>query len=195
MSPLKNHRLPLILITAMILIQLFAANLEQYLIYQRNEIMVGEWWRLLSGHFIHLGWNHLLMNLAGLAIVWLIADKTISELAWLIAIIGCAVTTSLALLFFSPELIWYVGLSGVLHGLLMVVGIYLIAAARHTGWLILVFVTVKILWEQWAGPSASLESDIGGNVIIDAHLYGALSGVLFAGLLKSIPSKTTETDS
>ena len=34
--------------------------------YQRDRITSGALWRLLSGHWVHLGWAHLLLNLAGL---------------------------------------------------------------------------------------------------------------------------------
>ncbi|MFL6551463.1 MAG: rhombosortase, partial [Povalibacter sp.] len=81
---------------------------------------------------------------------------------------------------FEPQLQWYVGLSGVLHGAL--------AAGAIAWWqhetralasaLTLVLVG-KLCWEQWQG-ALPLSGDM--LVIVDAHLYGAVGG-LFAGVV------------
>ncbi len=118
------------------------------------------------------------MNLTGLILIRMIADNSLSEKQWLLALTSGSILTSLMLLTFSPELMWYVGLSGVLHGLLIVTAIMQIRSGQRTGWIILIFVIGKVTWEQWAGPSLSLEESIGGNVIINAHLYGAIAGAL-----------------
>ena len=76
----------------------------------------------------------------------------------------------------EPQLEWYVGLSGVLHGAL---------AAGAIGWwrheskplaLALTAVLVgKLAWEQWQG-ALPLSGDM--PVVVDAHLYGAIGGAL-----------------
>jgi hypothetical protein len=81
----------------------------------------------------------------------------------------------------EPQLEWYVGLSGVLHGAL---------AAGAIGWwrhesralaLALTVVLVgKLAWEQWHG-ALPLSGDM--PVVVDAHLYGAVGGALVGGLL------------
>ena len=43
-----------------------------------------------------------------------------------------------------------------------------------------VFVAGKLLWEQTVGPLPGSESSAGGTVIVNAHLYGAVGGVLGA---------------
>src|SRR5690606_33885017 len=37
--------------------------------YERADVLAGEWWRLLSGHVVHLGVSHLVLNLAGLVLI------------------------------------------------------------------------------------------------------------------------------
>ncbi len=39
--------------------------------WSREGIPGGEYWRLLTGHWTHLGLNHLLLNLAGLLVTGL----------------------------------------------------------------------------------------------------------------------------
>ena len=42
----------------------------------------------------------------------------------------------------------------------------------------------KLAWEQFAGPLPGSESGSGGPVIVDAHLYGAVGGLLAAVLIR-----------
>ena len=133
-------------------------GLNEVLSWDRSALAGGQPWRFLSGHFVHLGWSHLLLNLAGLALI-----------AW---IVGFWIL--------NPRLEWYVGLSGLLHGLLaagLVVGI----ARRETESIVLaVLVAGKLAWEQFAGPLPGSEGASGGAVSVDAHLYGAVGGILAA---------------
>ncbi len=89
----------------------------------------------------------------------------------------------LGLWFGSPQLEWYVGLSGLLHGMLAA-GIVAGFAERNVEALILaVVVTGKLAWEQFAGPLPGSEATSGGAVIVDAHLYGVIGGALAAAAL------------
>ena len=50
------------------------------------------------------------------------------------------------------------------------------------GWILAVFIVAKLAYEQFAGalPFAGT-----ANTIVDAHLYGAIGGVVLALLLNS----------
>ena len=82
--------------------------------------------------------------------------------------------------FLDPTLAWYVGLSGVLHGILAG-GVFAGLLRREREAIVLaVFIVGKLAWEQWVGPMPGSESASGGAVIVDAHLYGAVGGLLAA---------------
>jgi len=178
---LHQFQIPLILSALIIGLGLFGDVAQQALRYDHGAIQDGQWWRLLSAHLIHLGPSHLLMNLAGLWLVWLLVGHALSSRSWLILLFADALITGLALLIFNPQLGWYVGLSGVLHGLLVTGAIADIRSGHRGTWLLLGAVALKLSWEQLAGPLPGSEASSGGTVIVDAHLYGALGGLL--GLL------------
>ena len=161
-------------------LQLGGDGARDALAYSRDDLASGQFWRLATAHFVHLGWTHLLLNLGGLALVFWLVGHAFSWRQWLYIIAISVATIDAGFWFLYPELAWYVGLSGLLHGLLaagLLRGLY----ARDRESLILgVFVLAKLAWEQLGGPLPGSEATSGGTVIVDAHLYGAIGGLVAA---------------
>ena len=155
-------------------------TLARLLRYDRDAILAGQLWRLLTGHLVHLGGSHLAMNLVGLALIWMLFGRLMSTAAWLATLLASALTVSLGLLVFNPELMWYVGLSGVLHGMFLAGAILSIVSGYRAEILLLGFIVAKLAWEQWVGPLPGSAEVAGGDVVVDAHLYGAIAGVIVA---------------
>ena len=167
-----------------ILLQAGGDPVREALAYTRAGVASGELWRLLSNHFVHLGWTHMWLNLAGLALVSWLVGRAYDWLRWLIVGLVTIVTIDAGFWFLYPSLGWYVGLSGLLHGLL-VAGLYSGIRERDKESIVLLcFVLAKLAWEQFSGgPLPGSEATSGGTVIVDAHLYGTVGGVLAGGLL------------
>ncbi len=178
--PTRPQLLALVLTGLCLALQAGGESAQELFQFQREGLAQGQLWRLFTGHFIHLGWPHALMNLAALGLlVYLLADGL--EAA---SLLGLIVASSLAvdagLWFLQPELEWYVGLSGVLHGLFA--GLLLLqwfCRRERYLWLILLL-SVKLGWEGMTGPLPMTADLAGGPVVTVAHLYGALGGVLGA---------------
>ncbi len=158
-----------------------AADLAPALRWDRAGIAGGEFWRLASGHIAHLGWSHLGMNLLGLLLVWLLAGNALSSVEWAFVLAVSVVGINAGFWWMSPSLAWYVGLSGVLHALL-VAGASAIAIRdlerRFEALVLLVLLFLKLAYEQLAGPMPGSSAAAGGPVVVDAHLYGALAGIV-----------------
>lgn len=156
---------------------------REWLRFDRTGIAAGEAWRLLTGHLVHLGVTHALLNLVGLALVWFLVGRSFSARQWLWIITGSVAAIDVGLWFGNPSLEWYVGLSGLLHGMLAA-GIVAGLAARSGEAVVLAVVVVgKLAWEQFAGPLPGSEATSGGAVIVDAHLYGVIGGTLVAATM------------
>ena len=88
-------------------------------------------------------------------------------------------------------MLWYVGLSGVLHGALAAGAV---AWWRYESKLLALLLSAifagKLAWEQWHG-ALPLSGDL--PVVVDAHLYGALGGAL-AGVLLWVVAHTQVAD-
>jgi rhomboid family GlyGly-CTERM serine protease len=180
---LRIHALPLCLAVLSSACALVGDNATQWLRYDRDAILHGQWWRVITGNIVHLGWPHLLLNLAGLILVWLLFRPTLTTRNWSLVTLASAAAVGGGLLLFDPALHWYVGLSGVLHGLFaagLVTALY--AGNRGDWWLLALFVA-KITWEQLVGTMPGSAEIAGGTVIVNAHLYGAVGGALTALLI------------
>ncbi|MBL1260928.1 MAG: rhombosortase [Thiotrichaceae bacterium] len=177
---LRNGMLPLTICAIALLIQIGGSEASQWLRYDREGILNGEVWRMITGHLVHLGWPHLLMNLIGLILIWLLFGHLIKRNSWLLIGTISTVGISAGMMFFNPELKWYVGLSGVLHGMFVAGAIVSVKAGYRAELLLLLLLTGKLTWEQVFGPLPGSAEFAGGNVIVDAHLYGAISGLFIS---------------
>lgn len=163
-----------------LIILLFGDEARVLLRYDRAGIAQGEWWRLLSAHVAHLGISHGLMNLLALAILAGLFGDLLSGRAWLAGTLVSAAAISMGLWWLEPQVGWYVGLSGVLHGLIVLGAIAMWLNGERLGLGLLVGVAAKLGWEQLVGPLPFTAAAAGGPVLVASHLYGAGGGLLVA---------------
>jgi rhomboid family GlyGly-CTERM serine protease len=173
-----SRNLPFYLfLLVVVVVSLLGEDAARLLRYNRGDILSGDCHRLLSGHFVHLGPFHALMNLAAAVLLWVWFREVLSPKGWGGALLACALLTSLMLLTFS-DVPWYVGLSGILHGMLLLGTLRKEQFPPLVKGLILAALFLKIGMEQVHGPSSKTVALIGGEVVVDAHLFGAISGAL-----------------
>ena len=146
--------------------------------YDRDAIESGEYWRLVTGHLVHLGFGHLWPNLAALAIVGMLFEDVFRNADWWRVSAASAAAIDLGLYAFDSNVLWYVGLSGVLHGLVAAGALALLVRRQMLGAILLVGLGAKLLFEQIAGPVPFTAESVGGPVVVAAHLYGAVGGVI-----------------
>lgn len=156
------------------------SSFAQTFIYHRQLIAQGEFWRLLSGHLLHTNGYHLLLNLAGLLMLLALHSRFYSIKNYAFLFIFCSLFTSIGIYYFDPMLSKYVGLSGVLHGVFVFGALMDINAKDKTGYLLLLGILIKISHEQLYGASTDVSNLIAADVAINAHLWGALGGLVFS---------------
>ena len=146
--------------------------------YDPQAIRDGELWRLLTGHLVHANGRHLLLNLAGLFLCQALTGVNWSLLQWSGRILLLALMISLGLWWLNPGLRWYVGFSGVLFGLYLMAAVESLPRQALISSLLVLLLLAKILMEQFSSVKISSSGWIGVPVLVDAHLYGFLSGLL-----------------
>jgi len=155
----------------------------------RNTALNTEPWRWLSGHFVHVNWQHALINAAALWVVARLFTPDLTAPRQLVALLCAAIAISAGLAWLYPSIVWYRGLSGALHGLffagatvwllkarrLRLRGLWLPLALWLGGW-------IKLVLEQPGGATTPYAEWLGAGVVPQAHLIGAACGTLL-GLL------------
>ena len=151
--------------------------------YDRADVQQGAYWLLFSGHFVHLNWSHWGLNMGGLAIVAFFFSGYYRAGEWLFIVFFTSLFVGLAVYWLNPDIFWYVGLSGVLHGLFIAGVIVEIQRFPASGWALILLISGKLLWETVYGPLPGSESMSGGRVVVEAHLYGFVGGLIAISLL------------
>lgn len=176
----RGFALPVAIALASLLAEAGGEMVRDALRYGRLPIADGEWWRLVTGHLVHLGWSHYLMNAVALLLIWALVGHHLTRQSWLFVIGIIVAVIDLGFWFLDTALYWYVGLSGVLHGMLAA---GLVAGARQAPVEAAVvggLLVVKLAWEQLFGAIPGSEASAGGAVVVNAHLYGAAAGAAAA---------------
>ncbi|HTV80157.1 MAG TPA: rhombosortase [Steroidobacteraceae bacterium] len=169
---------------ALLLIQAGGPAAGLLLRYDRAGLAAGQWWRLLTGHVIHLGYEHAVLDICGLVLMWALFARDYSARAWLFIIGLSMLGIDAGLWLLSSTTQWYVGSSGVLHGVLAAGICAHLRRGEPDGWPLALLLIGKLVYEQSLG---ALPLTAGGPVIVDAHLYGAAAGACAALLLRSLP--------
>jgi rhomboid family GlyGly-CTERM serine protease len=164
-----------------------APSLGDALIYDRDAISGGEWWRLITGNLVHLSAMHLTFDALALLVAGTImelrGDRYVGFVYFMAgAVVGVVVYVT------SPELQYYGGLSGVVTAVV----VYLcLEGLRDTGgwrWLCLfgmTLVAVKIGIEFRLGKSLLAATVSQPFVPVPvSHLAGAFTAFFAFGMTR-----------
>lgn len=159
------------MLAALCILPVFYPHTAKVLIWQRELLTQGQCWRALTAHFIHIDSRHLLFNLLGLFLIVELFWDLLTIIDAFILLLVSAFGVSVLLWLLQPGLVWYAGLSGLLHGLWA--GFAGAAWLRTRSW----FYSAALL--VLAGKLALMPDVLSQVPVIHvAHLYGACSGLL-----------------
>ncbi len=169
----------LLLIVVCCLFSAFLQLFQADFIYQKSKLFI-EFWRLWTGHWVHVGWIHLLLNMLAFACLPFIFPQ-IKNKTYLILLIVLPPLISLSFYVLYPNIEGYAGLSGVLHGLYAFSAIVYLTQKDEGKFAILVLLLLgaKLWWEQHFGQIGTAKL-IGTPVLVEAHLWGAIWASILA---------------
>lgn len=142
----------------------------------------GNYWRLFSCFFIHIGFFHLVVNCYALSYVGLYLESYLKKTPYLITYLFCGVFASLTSLYWNHNLV-SAGASGAILGMFGILIIALFSKKLdkkidpNTTISVTVFVLLTI--------ADSFEEGIDGA----AHIGGLISGLLFGIILSLVKTK------
>lgn len=148
--------------------------------YSTAALQSGEWWRLITGNLVHTNLAHLLLNLTGILLLWIFHQEYYQPLDYLVVFLLCGIATTLGLFVFDSNLVWYVGLSGALHGLFAWGVVRDLISLKPLAWLLASALVAKLGWELAFGDSGMIAELIEAPVVVAAHLNGVVAGAITA---------------
>lgn len=169
-----------LLICGIATIIFFVPSLGDATIFDRDLIIGGEWWRLITGNLVHLSAMHFVFDVLALLVVGTIIELRGDRFLVLVYFTAGAVI-GLVVFMTSPDLRYFGGLSGIVTA----AAVYLcLEGLRDTGawrWLCLfglALVAVKIGLEFMFGQSLISVTESYPFVLVPAsHLVGACTAL------------------
>lgn len=147
-----------------------------------NALNANEYWRLITGHFVHYSWEHLGFNIAGAGLCLLVFRKDLPSKHWLISALLISLFSSLCMLFFHTFSGRYFGFSDTLYGWIIMGILALRTSEKLLGNVLLILLTARLLYEV-IFPGSPFENMLGGAMVAKkSHLFGLIGGVLYTYL-------------
>lgn len=176
------------------------APLPPWLEY-RHELLGAQPWRVFSAHFVHLNWEHAVVNVAAWIVVARLFSTELTSGRHLAVIAVSALGVSAWLAWIHPEIAWYRGLSGVLHGIFFAGAIaWTIAAMRLADkdktslFLPIALIAVgwaKVIAEQPAGSAMPYAEWLDAAIVPQAHLAGSIIGTALGAMI-ALPARPAQ---
>jgi rhomboid family GlyGly-CTERM serine protease len=177
-----------VLFVALLLPELGGDAARAVLRYDRAAVAAGEGWRFLTAHIVHLDLEHAVLNGLGLVLMWALFARDYRARAWVVIVLASVAAIDAGFWFRDTNLAWYVGSSGALHGVMTAGTLAHVLRRDLDGWILAAFIVVKLTFEQWTGALPFAEAD--ASVVVNAHLYGAIGGLIGAAAIIARPQRT-----
>jgi rhomboid family GlyGly-CTERM serine protease len=151
--------------------------------FNRAAIAAGQWWRLLTGNFVHYGWLHLAANVGAFAVLGWLAVGRASRAVWVVPL--SAVAVGLGIQLWAGGTATYRGVSGVdcaLLAWLLVTTAFQDGGWKAVAWLgALLLVAAKSVYEAVTGQVLLPTSAPPGVEVVNiTHVVGLGIGALAA---------------
>jgi rhomboid family GlyGly-CTERM serine protease len=158
------------------------------LAYDRRAVLAGEWWRMLTGHWVHFSSQHFLYDTAAFGIAgWMIEKRGHRNFGWLCAIAPFAISGTM--LVCNPQLQICGGLSGL--AIAAVVFLALNGLEESGAWRCicastLTLCTAKLIGEEITGRFFVLHTQTGFTLVPSNHIAGAFTALVVYALPKLV---------
>lgn len=143
-------------------------------------------WQFITAHFVHLNAAHFGLNFIAAVLFGMVCDRLALSPQLLLACAVSMVCVCLGLEFGPWHIDWYVGFSGVLHGMFAWLCLRLALSPAQEHWWGLRGAVVAVFFGGLVKVTASLSIPVGSlgwqgiPQATPAHLYGFAGGVFWA---------------
>jgi rhomboid family GlyGly-CTERM serine protease len=149
------------------------------LVYDRGAILGGEWWRVVTGHWVHFSQQHFLYDTVAFGIAgWMIESRGCKNFGWLCALAVFAISGSMLLC--EPRLQICGGLSGLATAAVVFLAVNGLEECGAWRWICaaaLVLCAAKLSMEVMTGRFVLLRAPASFAPVPCNHIAGALAAI------------------
>lgn len=179
-----SYRFPVLTVLLVLggLISYLLPTTHSFILYDRNLILSGQVWRLVTGVLVHFSWSHLAYNTIILVPAgWMVERNRRFIFIWLVLL--TTVLSSLYFLAFMPDMKQYGGLSGIASASVAYLCMLSIRTKPRERWLwitILVLFAAKVVFEIFTQQSVFVAYSAHEiRVVPETHIIGLLVAFVF----------------
>jgi len=137
-------------------------------------------WQWITPSLVHYNWIHWFLNIANLFImIFLFQDAWNSKkFVFLFSLFSFFIMLSLYM--YSPDVKYYVGMSGVLYGIVLYGALKTVLSQKFISSVVLLYVMMKLFADKIVNHYMGVDVLLGDMIVIeDVHWYGAISGLIY----------------
>lgn len=171
---------PAMIVAASGALLLAGPEIGRWLAFERSQIDAGQWWRLCTDNWVHLGFWHYFLNALSLLLWMGVCPQRLRLSDWLLRLLLIGTGMSMGLYFFDPKLQDYVGLSGFIYGVFLLdLGNDALLRRDRFALLCLIFLVIRVGYEVIEGAPAYELRLVGGQVVAASHIWGMVAAAIY----------------
>lgn len=133
----------------------------------------GEYWRLITPIFLHIGFGHLFFNSISLILFAPALERMLGKVKFILVYIGAGMIANIATYMIEPLQYSHIGASGAIFGIL---GVYLFMVVFRKGLIdqanSQIIISILVI--------GLVMTFFNSNINVVAHIFGMIGGFLFA---------------
>lgn len=149
--------------------------------FQYNRYIVGQGvqlYRLVTAHFMHTGEFHLVFNIIALWFIGLLHSRHYKLWQWCLMFPMLMAGTMAGIHYLDPNIAYYIGLSGILHGLVVIGAIADLHCKLRSGYVLLLLLVIKIALDELNIGFPNFQMLIQADIPTNANIFGTLTGLV-----------------
>ena len=156
---------------------LIYGNFPKYACFFPDNLFSIKFYTIFTHAFIHVSWYHLTLDLSAFLIIVSVLNGTLINkiIYFLVTMTGSLIGASF---YKNIDIYGFCGLSGIDHGLFIIICLQMITNGKKTGYIPLLFLIIKIAFNLYFNLNGiSIHQGFVATPLLQSHIGGVVAGI------------------